>query len=97
MTDKTISFQVREDIKERFESIANEIGVPMTDLIIAFMNVTVRDGKLPFALGLDEYTHHQWVIGKLKEAETEASDSDTTWLTQEEVFSGYRGKYGYEV
>jgi antitoxin YefM len=39
----------------------------------------------------------QYIDGKLAEAESEARNPNTKWLSQDEVMGKYRKKYGYEV
>ena len=41
------------------------------------------------------YTKH--ILSQLEQAEKEASDSETKWLTHDEVFAKYRKKYGYGI
>ncbi len=39
----------------------------------------------------------QVILSKLAEAEQEAADPDTQWLSHEEVFGAIRKQYGYET
>lgn len=97
MSTTSITFRTDEELKKRFEDIASDMGLPMTGLLNAFMKATVRDGKLPFELVSDEYAFKKMVREKLEEAQAEASDPNTKWLSHDEVFGKFREKYRYEV
>ncbi len=96
MSTTSITFRADADIKKRFESIAADMGLPVTGLLNAFMKATVREGKLPFDLVSDEYAHKRMIRAKLEEAQAQASDPATQWLTHDDVFDKFRKKYGYE-
>jgi DNA-damage-inducible protein J len=96
MPTTSITFRIDEELKKRFEDIAVDMGLPVTGLLNAFMKATVRDGKLPFELMSDEYAHKKRIREKLEEAQKQANDPQTKWLSHEEVFSKFREKYRYE-
>ena len=97
MSTTSITFRTDEDVKKRFEGIANDMGLPMTGLLNAFMKATVRDGKLPFELVSDEYAYNKMIRERLEEAQAEAGNPDTKWQSHDEVFDRFREKYDYEV
>ncbi len=96
MSTTSITFRIDEELKKRFDDIAADMGLPVTGLLNAFMKVTVRDGKLPFELVSDEYAHKKMIRAKLEEAQQQANDPNTKWLSQDEVFGKFREKYRYE-
>jgi DNA-damage-inducible protein J len=97
MATSSITFRADENLKQNFEKLASQMGVPMTSLLNAFMKASVRAGKLPFELVSDEYAYNQWIIEKLKESEKEAADPKTVMLSHEEIFGRLREKYKYEI
>ncbi len=96
MSTTSITFRADADLKRRFETIAADMGLPVTGLLNAFMKATVREGKLPFELVSDEYAYKQMIRAKLEEAQIQANDPSTQWLSHDEVFGKFRAKYGYE-
>lgn len=44
-----------------------------------------------------EFLYSRYILNELEQAASEASDPNTKWLTQNEVFDKFRSKYGYEV
>ncbi len=77
MSTTSITFRADAELKRRFETIAMDMGLPMTGLLNAFMKATVREGKLPFELVSDEYAYKQMIRGKLEEAQAQANDPTT--------------------
>ncbi len=90
MSTTSITFRADADLKRRFESIAADMGLPMTGLLSAFMKATVREGKLPFELVSDEYAQKQMIRAKLEEAQAQANDPATQWLSHDDVFGKFR-------
>lgn len=97
MSNISITFHADADLKQRFEAVADDMGLPVTGLFNAFMKATVREGKLPFELMSDECARKKAIEEKLKEAQAQAVNPDITWLDHDEVFSKFRKKYNYEI
>lgn len=45
----------------------------------------------------EQSLHHQWVLEQIAQAQKEAKDPNTKFLTVEEVFSKFRKKHNYEM
>ena len=43
----------------------------------------------------EEFLHYRYIEEKLAEAEAEAADPSTKWLTHDEVFAKLRGSYDF--
>ena len=50
MNNTTLTFRVAPDLKESAIKCANAIGIPLSNLINAFLVRFVNDGKVPFDL-----------------------------------------------
>ena len=94
---KAITVRVDSATKERAEKMLAEIGINMTAYITSSLKALVREKRVPFEMVTSEYLTEQRIAAMLKEAEQEAADPNTTWLTHEEVFAPLREIYHYEV
>ena len=94
---KAITVRVDDDVKEQAEVMLDDIGMNMTSFILASLKALIRERKVPFAMVTTQYLTDQIILGKLAEAEKEADNPNTTWLSHDEVFSKIREKYKYEV
>ena len=94
---KAITVRVDDDVKEQAEIMLDDIGMNMTTFILASLKALIRERKIPFAMVTAQYLTDQAIIGKLAEAEKEASNPDTVWLSHDEIFGKIRKKYGYEI
>ena len=97
LLDKAITVRVDSATKEQAERMLNEMGINMTTYITSSLKALVRERKVPFAMVTDEYLNDRAILAKLAEAEREAADPNTKWLTQDEVFGSLRERFGYEV
>ena len=94
---KAITVRVDDDVKEQAEVMLDDIGMNMTTFFLASLKALIRERRIPFAMVTSEYLTDQIILRKLTEAEKEADDPTTTWLSHNEVFGKIREKYGYEV
>jgi len=97
MAMKAITVRVDENIKEQADKMLDDIGLNMTTFITSSLKALVREKRVPFALVSGEYLSDRIIMEKLAEAEKEASDPNTKWLSIDEVFDKFREKYDYEV
>ena len=97
LLDKAITVRVDSATKEQAERMLDEMGINMTTYIASSLKALVRERKVPFAMVTEEYLNDQAILAKLAEAEREAADPNTKWLTQDEVFGSLRERFGYEV
>ena len=94
---KAITVRVDDEIKEQAEIMLNDIGMNMTSFFLASLKALIRERKIPFAMVTSQYLADHIILEKLAEAEKEADDPNTNWLSRDEVFGRIREKYGYEV
>ena len=92
-----VTVRVDEDVKEQAERMLEDIGMNMTTYIITSLKALVRERKVPFELATTHYITDKIILEKLAEAEKEAADPNTIWLSHEEVFDKMREKYGYQI
>ena len=94
---KAITVRVDDDVKEQAEIMLADIGINMTTYFVSSLKALIREKKIPFEMVTAQYLTDQMVLGKLADAEKEANNPNTTWLSHDEVFGKIREKYGYEV
>jgi DNA-damage-inducible protein J len=97
LASKTITVRVDDTVKEQAEVMLEDMGINMTTYIVSSLKALIREGKIPFDMVTTQHFTDQRILEKLAEAEVEAANPDTVWLTHEEVFSTIREKHGYEV
>jgi len=97
LTTRAITVRVEDDVKKQADIMLEEMGITMTTYIVSSLKALIREKKIPFSMVTTQYLVDQVVLGKLVEAETEAADPATAWLTHEEVFKKIRERHGYEV
>ena len=94
---KAITVRVDDDVKEQAEIMLNDIGMNMTTYFVSSLKALIRERKIPFEMVTTQYLTDQMILGKLAEAEKEAADPNTKWLSHDEVFIKIREKHDYEV
>lgn len=97
LANKAITVRVDSATKEQAEKMLDEMGINMTTYITSSLKALVRERRIPFDMVTGEYLSDQIILAKLIEAEREAADPNTQWLTQDEVFARVRERFGYEV
>lgn len=97
MATKAITIRVDDTVKDQAELMLSDIGINMTTYIVSCLKALIRERKIPFEMVTTQYLTDQIILEKLYEAEREASDPDTKWLTHNEVFKKIREQYEYEV
>ena len=97
METKAITVRVERNVKEQAERMLDDMGINMTTYIVSSLKALVREKKIPFELVTTQYLADRIILEKLAEAEKEASDPNTAWLSHDEVFAKIREKHGYEV
>ena len=94
---KAITVRVDDDVKEQAEIMLEDIGINMTTYFVSSLKALIREKKIPFKMATTQYLTDQMIIGKLIEAEKEANNPNTTWLSHDDVFRKIREKHGYEI
>ena len=97
MATKAITIRVDDAIKDQAETMLNDIGINMTTFIVSCLKALIRERKIPFEMVTTQYSIDQMILEKLIEAEREAADPDTIWVSHNEVFKRFREQYDYEV
>jgi len=94
---KAITVRVEDDVKEQAEIMLEDIGINMTTYFVSSLKALIRERKIPFEMATTQYVADQMIISKLVEAEKEANNPNTTWLSHDDVFGKIREKHGYEI
>ena len=94
---KAITVRIDVATKEQAERMLDDMGINMTTYISSSLKALVREKRVPFNMVTSEYFTDQEIVAKLIEAEKEAADPNTRWLTHGEIFAPLREKYGYDV
>lgn len=97
LANKAITVCVDSATREQAEKMLDEMGINMTTYIVSSLKALVRERRIPFNMVTTEYLADQVILAKLAEAEKEANNPKTKWLTQNEVFAPIREQFGYEV
>ena len=69
----------------------------MTTYINSSIKALLRERRIPFDLVTEDYFTGQLILSKLAQAELEAADPSTKWLSHNDVFAPIRELFGYEV
>jgi len=94
---KAITVRVEDDVKKQAEIMLEDIGINMTTYFVSSLKALIREKKIPFEMVTTQYLTDKMILGKLDEAEKEANNPSTVWLSHDEVFGKIREKHGYEV
>jgi DNA-damage-inducible protein J len=97
LANKAITVRVDGVTKEQAEKMLDEMGINMTTYVVSSLKALVRERRIPFAMVTEEYLSDKIILAKLAEAEKEAADPNTKWLTQDEVFAPIRERFGYGI
>jgi DNA-damage-inducible protein J len=97
LATKAITVRVDDDVKKQADMMLDDIGINMTTYIVSCLKALIRERKIPFEMVTTQYLTDQIILEKLSEAEKEAADPDTQWLSHEEVFKKIREKFAYEI
>jgi DNA-damage-inducible protein J len=94
---QAITVRVDRGVKKQAEVMLEDMGINMTTYINSSLRALVREKRVPFRLVTNQYLADQEILEKLTEAEEQAGDPKTKWLSHDEVFGEIREKYGYEI
>ena len=97
VADKAITVRVDSVTKDQADRMLDDIGLNMTTYLVSSLKALVREKRVPFEMVTPQYISDQDILARLMEAEQEANDTNTEWLTHEEVFAPLRKKLNYEV
>ena len=97
MPSTTFSIRMDADIKKQLDDFCSKMGISTNAAFNLFANTVVREKRIPFEIADNETLHHQWILEQIGQAQKEAKDPNTRFLTMDEVFSKFRKKYNYEI
>ena len=97
MATKAITVRVDDIVKIQAEAMLDDIGMNMTTYISTCLKALIREKKVPFELATSQYISDKVILEKLSEAEAQAADPNTVWLSHDEVFNKIREKYKNNV
>jgi len=89
-----VNFNTDTALKEQAEKLFGQMGINMTTALNIFLKATVQQGRIPFALMGDAAASRERIHRALLEAQTQAADPATQWLSEEESFGRFESKYG---
>ena len=88
-TTARISVNVDGAVKQKAQSILNEIGMDMTTAIDLLLRTIVREERIPFDLrtqkSYQEEIYRQYIRMELDKSKAEAADPNTVWLSHEDI------------
>lgn len=94
MAATKVNFQTDANLKIQAERLFDQMGLNMTSALNIFLKATVQAGELPFPIMGDEAAVRKRIHKALMEAQTEAANPNTKYLTEEEVLGRFNAKYG---
>ena len=97
LATKAITVRVDAATKKQAEKMLDEMGINMTTFIASSLKALVREKRIPFEMVTSQYLVDKEIVASLMEAEQEANDPNTKWMSHEEVFGSLREKHNYEV
>jgi len=97
LATKAITVRVDDAVKEQAELMLDDMGINMTTYVLSSLKALIRERRIPFELVTTQYLTDKLILEKLSEAEKEAADPNTKWLSHDEVFNKIREQHNYEV
>jgi DNA-damage-inducible protein J len=96
MSTARISVNIDEDVKQSAQRVLNEIGMDLTTAIDSFLRTVVREERIPFDLRTErayrETAHREYIKAELEKSLPEAADSNTQWVSQDEMMARLRAQ-----
>ncbi len=84
-----VSVNIDGEIKQKAQSILNEIGIDMTTAVDIFLRTIIREERIPFELqtkrAFQDDVHQQYILAELERAMVVAGAPDSQWRTHDEV------------
>ena len=91
MSTARISVNVDENVKQNAQKILNEIGMDLTTAVDLLLRTIIREERIPFELKTEkayrEDIYKQYIRAELNKSKIEASNSDTQWLSQNDMMT----------
>lgn len=86
MKTATINFKTDEATKQKAQQVASQIGIPLSNLLNAYLNELVRSGSVQFTTGEPMTKEMERIIGDA-EAEIAAGKTSGPFSTLEDLFT----------
>jgi DNA-damage-inducible protein J len=93
MESTKVNFKTDTDLKQQAEELFGQMGMNMTTALNIFLRAAVQQGKIPFPVMGDDAANRERIHRALAEAQVQAADPNTKWLSEEETFEGFESKY----
>ncbi|MCL2400297.1 MAG: type II toxin-antitoxin system RelB/DinJ family antitoxin [Defluviitaleaceae bacterium] len=94
MSTARISVNVDSEVKQNAQKILGEIGLDLTTAIDLLLRTIIQEERIPFNLQTEKAyhkaTYKEYVKTELEKAKPEAADSNTKWLTHDEVMNKFK-------
>ena len=91
MANARISVNIDAQVKQKAQSILNEIGMDMTTAIDSFLRTLIREERIPFDLRTDkafrDSLYQDFINTELDKSMLEADNPDTEWLSHDELMT----------
>ena len=91
MSTARIYVNVDENLKQNTQRVFNEMGMDMTTAITLFLKTVEREECIPFDIRTKqsyyEALNHDYICKALADAEIEANDPNTVWVSHDEMMS----------
>ena len=94
MESTKVNFKTDTALKEQAEKLFGQMGINMTTALNIFLRAAVQQGKIPFVIMGDDAASRERIHRALAEAQAQAADPNTKWLSEEETFEKFESKYG---
>ena len=98
-----LNIRIDKEIKQQADQLFDEMGLSLSTAINIFVRQAIKNKGIPFRITTkddeDSLSLYDlpFIRKKLAEAQVQANDPETVWLSREEVMGRYREKYGYSV
>ena len=96
MPTARISVNVDGEVKQSAQRILGEIGMDLTTAIDLLLRTIIREERIPFNLQTEksyrEATHREYIKAELERARLEADDSNTKWLSHDDVITNLKAQ-----
>ena len=89
-----VNFKTDSALKKQAEKLFGQMGMNMTTALNIFLKAAVQQGRIPFTIMGDDAASRERIHKALREAQVQAADPDTQWLSEEEAFGKFEIKYG---
>lgn len=80
----TISIRVNDDLKQKAQTLFDDLGMDLTTAITVFLSQAVRESSIPFKIGYD--VPNAETLAAMKEADEIIDSGSARFNSAEEMF-----------